>query len=145
THGHDPLLRALTEDAGEPVLVQDVLQLEAHQLGHARAGRVREFEQRAVADRERLVGVGGGEQALDLGDRQYRRQAAPLPRRLQALARIARGVAFADQVPVVRADRGDLAPDGRRGEPQVLELVDELAQQISAVRTYYRYLVGEGH
>src|SRR2546426_3452587 len=45
----------------------------SHQLGHAGAGRVREFEQRAVADRERLVGVGGGEQALDHGDRQDRK------------------------------------------------------------------------
>src|SRR2546426_10256142 len=92
----------------------------SHQLGHAGAGRVREFEQRAVADRERLVGVGGGEQALDLGDRQYRRQAAPLPRRLQALARIARGVALADQGAGVRGDRGDLTPGGWRGGPEVL-------------------------
>ena len=72
----------LAEDAGEPILVQNVLQLEPHELGHPRAGGVREFEQRSVTDRQRLVGVGGREQALDLGDRQDRRQAAPLTRRL---------------------------------------------------------------
>src|SRR5216683_2628096 len=128
-HRHDALLRTLPENAGEAILVQDVLQLQAHELGHPRAGGIREFEQCAVADRERLVGIGRREQAFDLGDRQDGRQAAPLPWRLQTLARVARGMAFADQIAIVRADRRDLAPDGRRGEPQVLEGVHELAQQ----------------
>src|SRR3989449_7744281 len=105
------------------------MQLAPHELGPPGAGRVREFEQRPATDRERVVGVGCREQALDLGERQDRRQAAPLTRRLQALARIARGVAFADQVAVVGADGRDLASDGGRGEPQVLECVHELAQQ----------------
>src|SRR5206468_3476372 len=100
-----------------------------HQLGHPRARGVRELEERSIADRERLVGVGCREQTLDLGDRQDGWQAAPLPRRLQALARIARGMTFPDQVAVVGADGRDLAPDGRRGEPQVLERIHELAQQ----------------
>src|SRR3989442_4903394 len=130
-HRHDALLRALPEHAGEPILVQDVLQLQPHELGHTRASGIREFEQCAVADPERLVGIGRREQAFDLGDRQDGRQAAPLPWRLPTLARVARGMALADQIAVVRADRRDLAPNGRRGETQVFEGVHELAQQLA--------------
>ena len=79
-HGHDALLRSLAEHARKPLLVQNVLQLQAHELGHPGARRVRKFKQRPVADRERLVRIGCREQAVDLGDRQDRRQAAPLPR-----------------------------------------------------------------
>src|SRR5437868_7118993 len=108
--------------------LQDVLKREPHQLGDACPGRVRELEHGPVADRERLVGIGCPEQALDLGDRQHRGETAPLAGTLEPLARVPRGPTLADEKAVVRPDRGDLAADGRGREAQVLEGIHELAQ-----------------
>ena len=75
----ETLLRALAEDAGQAVLVQDVLDPERDELRDARPRGVRQLEQRAVAARERL-GVRGREQPLHLGHREHAREAPPLAR-----------------------------------------------------------------
>ncbi len=62
--------------------------LESGQLGHPQPARVRQLEQRAVAEREWLLPLGLGEQALDVLDRQRARQTLLAARRRQGRERI---------------------------------------------------------
>ena len=126
--GHESLFAPFAEHPRNPFLEEEVLQLHADQLRNARARRVREFQQRVIADTQRLVRIGGFEQLLHLGDAQDRRQGSPPFGRFDPLARIARGEALADEKPEVGADRGYLPSDRRGREAEVLEEVDELAQ-----------------
>ena len=72
---------------------------------------------------------GRREQLLDLLDREHLGKRAPALRRLEALARIAHDVAVAEQELEVGADRGDVAPDRRGREPEILQVIDVLAQR----------------
>src|SRR5882762_990455 len=125
---NEPFLGALAEDARYAVLEQDVLQLERHQLGDARARGVGELEQRAIADGQRLVGVRRSQQLVYLGYRQHRRERAPPLGGFDAFAGIARGEPLPYQKLEVGADRGDLTADRRGREAEILEEVDEFPE-----------------
>ena len=127
-HRHDALLRSLAEDARQTLLVEHVLHLQRHELRHAAPGRVRELEQRAVADREGLVGVGRCEQALHFSHGEHGRQGAPPLGRLEPLARVPRREPLLDEKLEIGADGRDLPVDRGGREAQVLECVHELAQ-----------------
>ena len=72
----DPLPRTRSD-----IAVREVVDVELHDLRHARAGRVQQLEQRAVAQADQLArlgvagfGAGGIQQPLDLVDRERLRQ-----------------------------------------------------------------------
>ena len=64
---YDAVLRALAgADVDELLLEVDVAEVEPDRLGGAQAGRVDEFDERAVAEGERAVALEAGERPLDL-------------------------------------------------------------------------------
>jgi hypothetical protein len=74
-----------TRTTGEALV--DVAPVEADELAHAQAARVRDLEKGAVAETGRGVGQRRGEQAEHVVHRQVRRQRLVLARRLDAGAR----------------------------------------------------------
>ena len=127
-HRHDALLRSLAEDARQTLLVEHVLDLQRYELGDPAPGRVRELEQRAVADREGLIGVGRGEQTLHFSQGEHGRQRTPPLGRLEPLARVPRREPFSHEKLEIGANGRDLAVDRGGREAQVLEGVHEFAQ-----------------
>src|SRR3989442_2420271 len=99
-----------------------------YQLRHAHPRRVREFEQRNIRHRERLVGIGGIKQLLDLGDSQDGGEGSPPFGRLDPFAGIAGGDPLSHQKLEVGANCGDLPADRGGRETQVFEEVNELTE-----------------
>ncbi len=108
---HDPLLRPLAAHP-QHVAVRDVVDVELHHLGHARARRVEQLEQRAVPDADH---VAGGrfrrrrsrriQQLLDLIDRERLRQPPRQLGRPQPRGRVVRLDALAGEEAVQAAHR----------------------------------------
>src|SRR5215208_37398 len=126
---HQPLFAALAEDANQAVLHQDVAHPEGDPLGDAEPGAVAQLQEGAVAEDERVVQRRGGQESGDLVHRQDVGERPPAPGRVEALAGVADDVPFAQEEPVVGADGGDVSPDRRRREPEVLQVVDVLAKR----------------
>jgi hypothetical protein len=126
---HQTLLCPFAEDPDEMILQPHIANAERDPLRHAETGTIGHFEHRAIAKRKRLVERGGGQQALDLVNRQNLGQRAPPFRRFQAFTGVAHDVTFAEQKLEVRAHRRDVAADGGGGEAQILEVIDVLAQR----------------
>ena len=94
---HEALLRSLSEHAHQMILQHHIAHAERDPFRDAKAGAVGQLEHRAVAKGQRLVERRRGEQLLDFVDAEHFGQRAPALRRLEALARIAHDVAFAEQ------------------------------------------------
>src|SRR5512140_176667 len=125
---HQSLLAPLAEHAHEPFVEQRVLDPERDPLGHAQSGAIRELEQCAIAKGERLVEGRCREKALDVRHREHVGEGEPALGGLQPFSGILRHLPLPEQEPVVRAHCGDIAPNGRRREPHILEMVDVRAQ-----------------
>ena len=129
---YDPFLAALAEGADEPVLEIHGLPVEPDRLADAQAGAVEELGECAVAEVSRRCSRGRVEKALDLGGRERARQRAAALRKLDVCSRVV--VARAEQhlVPEERADGGEPARDGRRGEPIRAKLRDVRGEVVGA-------------
>src|ERR1041384_6180852 len=123
-----PLLAALPEAPHQPLRQEQVVEREGAELGHPEARAVAQLEEGAVAPGERLIRPGRRQEGLPLRHGEHLGKGAPLLRRFQAVARVAREVGFSDQEPEVGVQRRDLAPDRGGCQAQVLEKVHEVAQ-----------------
>src|ERR1700759_3341732 len=129
TDRHEAFLAALSENSNQHILEQHVLHAKRDPLGDPQSGPIRQLEHRAIAERKRLIDLRGGEQPLDLVDGQNLGQRPPALRRLEPLARILDDDAVREQKPKIGADCRDVASDRRRGEAEVLQLIDELTER----------------
>src|SRR5450432_2480645 len=121
---HEALLASLAEHAHETLIEQSVLHAERDPLGYPEPCTVRELEERAIVKGERLVERRGGEQLLHVGDGEHIGERQPALWRLEALGRILRDLAFADEEAIVGAHGRDVAADRRGSEADVLQMVD---------------------
>ena len=105
-------LLALAADADGLLLEVDVDEVEVDRLAAAQAGRVDELEQRAVAERERIVARVLLEHGVDLGGLGRVGQPARAPRPELSV----RDASGTEGEPEQGAHRGQLARDRRRRE-----------------------------
>jgi hypothetical protein len=70
------LLRAFAENAQEAVFQIDLLQRESAQLRHAQSARIKKFEDRSVAQRDRVASGRSREQFVHVFDRKRPRNAS---------------------------------------------------------------------
>ena len=85
---HDALLRALAEDADQPVAAGQVGEVQADDLGDARSGAVEHLEERPVPARDGVLPAGRVEDLRDLRLRQRLREAQGQPSRLDVRRRV---------------------------------------------------------
>ena len=126
---HDPLLAALTEHAHHLRAEIDVVHVEPGELAEAEAGRVEQFEDRAVAANQDDVADRRLDQRRHLVLRQVRRHADVALRRRDERARIVVDQTFAAEVAEEGARGGQLARRGCAREPLLVEIAEETAQR----------------
>ncbi|MNS85842.1 hypothetical protein D3C72_1197180 [compost metagenome] len=111
--GHEAFLVALAEHAQHAVVQAHVDGLQRHQLAHAQAARVHQLQHRAVAQAERALDIGRGQQVVDLLLRQRLDRARHLARGHEADARVGRDAPLAQRPAVVALEHRE--PAVRRG------------------------------
>ena len=110
---HHPLLAALALDDQAAAVAGDAVQRQAHQLRHAQAGGVEDFQQGHQPDAVRTApALGGREQGFDLALAQDLRQRTSLLGAVDGRRRIVGPQAFRDQEAVELAQRRQAAGDG---------------------------------
>ncbi len=112
---HQAILAALAGHPQHALTQIDLIDREVDQLGHAQAGRVKQFEHRPVAQAERRVHVGRADQRLDLPLAQRLRQRLGEFRRVEQQGRIDLDRAQALLHPVEMAQRRQQARVAARG------------------------------
>ena len=88
---------SLAAHGGEPCIEVDIVEIEADQLAHAQAGRVQDFEDRPIAQAERMIRRGRLQQRVERIFRQKMRQVLVLPRCPQSFGRVHAHLSLAAQ------------------------------------------------
>ena len=125
-HRHDARLRALAGDADLARARVDGADVEAGELRDPQPARIRQLEERAVAD----AGIGGvldGDQARRVVGRERLRQRARRARRAHALARIGGDLAVPHQPVEEPAPRRQQPRERARRESPAVQRRDEAA------------------
>ncbi len=123
--GDDPLLRSLAHALEVGHVQIDVVQVQRHQLRHAQTRRVQQLQHRLVAQAGRRARIGHRQQALHFLHRQHLGQALLQFGRLEVDRRVLVNEAFAEQEVEKRPDRRQVARDGRRGLPLLLQVQEK--------------------
>ena len=126
---HQAFLAALAARAQGALGETDVHRLEVDQFAHSQAAGVHEFEHGTVAQPERRVGVGRGEQRLDLRLAQRRGHAHGLLGRQQLERRVGAEAVFAHGPAEVALEHGE-APIGAGGTRERMP-GDAIAEQVA--------------
>jgi hypothetical protein len=95
--GHYTFLPAFAENADHPLPQVDVRQVDVHELAHANARGVEEFQDRAVSAAEFGVGVGGFDETHGVLHREVVRQLPLDLRRRDHLGRVRLGPSLANE------------------------------------------------
>jgi hypothetical protein len=104
----------------------DVAHLDRGPLRYAKACTVRQLEHRLVAVIHRVILRRSGDQGAHFVLRKDLGQRLPALRQFQPVTRVAGDDAFGDEEPEPGPQAGDGTPDGRRREPDILQVIDEI-------------------
>ena len=134
------MLAALARGGQVTALEVDVGRLQVDQFRHAQARGIEHLDQRTVAQSARRGGIGGGEQSVDILNRQELRQRLPRPRRLQVVRRVDGAMTGDDEKAIEPAKAGHGARHRGRRAPLPHQLADQ-GFEAAAVEVLDRPLV----